>query len=126
MFPPRELLCVRRRPGYVAFCRLLGLKIREGQALDAFRMLQEIGAPGELAHKIVDGWPLEEGQRRTPAEIMTLEEEAAVRFAFFVPQFEQHDWPALLRRAVRFAHACREAEEKPSGGSGSSEPRAEG
>lgn len=100
---------VREHPGFVAFARILGLRIRDGRSLDAFRMLDEIGAPGAIAHRIVEGWPTAEERRKTPPETMTLEEEAAVRLSFFIAELEQHDWPRLLTRAIRSAHDQRTA-----------------
>lgn len=110
--PQQTIDRVRRHPGFVAFCRLVGMRIRDGRSLDAFRMLEEIGAPGDIAHKIVEGWPVREEQRRTPAERMTLEEEAAVRLSLFIPEVETADWPMLTTRAVRVAHEQRTRESR--------------
>jgi len=86
-------------PGFMAFSRIIGLRIANGQSLDAFRMLADIGAPPELAHRIVEGWPLLDAQRRVP-QLLSLQEEAALRLSFFVPNLDSYDWVALLRRAA--------------------------
>lgn len=111
-----RLETVNACPGFLAFARILGLRIQNGRGLDAFRMLCEIGAPPEISHKIVEGWP-------TPAtaelgQIMPAEREAAVRLSFFIPEFATAPWPELLSRSIRVAEAQREEEERRSSSGG--------
>lgn len=98
---------VRSRPDFLAFARILGLRIAAGRSLDAYRMLVDIGSPPGTAHGIVEGWPVEQTQRRTPAGILTLPEEAACRLCLFIHDFEDHDWAALLTRSVKAADRAR-------------------
>lgn len=107
----RNALTCLEQPGFLAFSRILGTRIANGKTLDAFRMLEDIGAAGSIANKIVEGWPVREEQRRAP-QLLTLDQEAAVRLSFFVPGLERYPWPALLVRAVGAAEAARA--EKPS------------
>lgn len=109
-----RLETVNACPGFLAFSRIVGLRIADGRALDAFRMLVEIGAPPELAHKIVDGWPTPETAELVA--IMPASTEAAVRLSFFIPEYATAPWPELLSRAARVAAAQREEEGSSSAG----------
>lgn len=107
----RNAMTCLEQPGFLAFSRILGLRIASGRTLDAFRMLENIGAAGAIANKIVEGWPVRDEQRRAP-QLLTIDQEAAVRLSFFVPRLERYPWPALLARAVGAAEAAKA--EKPS------------
>lgn len=109
-----RLKTVRSNPGFLAFARILGLRIADGRTLDAFRMLCDVGAPPEIAHKIVEGWTTPDTAKLhaiVPASV-----EAAVRLSFFIPAYETAPWPELLARAVRVAEAARQEEGSSSGG----------
>ena len=104
----RVLAAVHTGPGFVAFARILGLRIANGQALDALRMLKEIGANENVAYQIVDGWPLSTADQRLSG-VLPLAEEAACRLACFIDDLSIYDWPALLKRAIRQAEMARKA-----------------
>ncbi len=103
-----RLAIVSACPGFLAFARIVGLRIQNGCTLDAYRMLLEVGAPPELAHKIVEGWPTPKTAEL--AELMPLPAEAAVRLSFFIPEYATAPWPELLSRSICAADAQRKEE----------------
>jgi len=109
-----RLQTVNSCPGFLAFARIVGLRIQNGRTLDAFRMLREIGATPEIAHKIVDGWITPATAELLP--LMSPEREAAVRLSFYIPEFASAPWAELLSRAVRIAEAARSEEGSSSEG----------
>lgn len=109
---------VKECSGFRAFARIVGLRIERGQTLDVFRMLHEIGASPEIAHKVIEGWPTWKTARATIRKLgplITLEEYAAAWLACYIPSFTDEDWPRLTTRAVRVAAALREEETSPPG-----------
>ena len=98
------------RPGFVAFARVLGLRIAGGQSVDALAMLVVIGCPAETAHDIIDAWPTKE-TRTMPEDFVTLPEECACWLSHFIDDIDAYDWPALL---VASARAAQEKRPNPS------------
>lgn len=91
---------VRSNPGFRAFASVLGLRIGCGKSLDALYMLRSIGCEDSIAHAIIDKWPTRRNRFLEMAGL-SLQEEAACRFACFVgDELERRDWPSLLRQAL--------------------------
>ena len=92
---------VGQNPGFVAFAAILHNRVREGRSSEAFSMLRAIGCPPKIAHDLLEGWPTTEDEKRTPPVAgLSVMEEAAVRFAFFVEDLNAHNWSELIRQAV--------------------------
>jgi hypothetical protein len=97
---------VRRNPGFVAFSSLLGQRIAAGRSVDAFRMLVSLGAPEQLAHKIVETWP---GEWKLDKH--GLADAGALRLATLIDDIGRYDWPELLKQAVTAAASARAHDE---------------
>ena len=95
-----HLMNVRAFPAFRAFSSLIGSRIESGRTLEALRMLVATGAPPDVAHDIVDGWP-EDGTRRLPG--LVVGEEAACRLACFAGDLAASDWPSILIHATERA-----------------------
>lgn len=95
---------IQEQPGFVAFSRVLGFRIESGRELDAFLMLASMGAEGELAHKILDGWP-RDSKPDPRLAILGLDTSTAavLRLSFFIDNLDAYDWSALLTTAVNSA-----------------------
>lgn len=94
----------KSNPAFMAFSRVLHIRINSGRSLEALLMLKDIGAPTAIAHNIVDGWPMCDEDRREPkAAGLSLADEGAFRLVCFVRHVETCDWPMLITRATRAA-----------------------
>ena len=91
---------ISAQPGFVAFARIMGLRIVNGQSRSAFRMLSKIGAPAELAHRIIENWPVETADARLDSFGVELSEEATIRLAFFIDDLSRYDWAGVLSSAL--------------------------
>jgi len=92
---------VRQDSAFLAFAGLMGGFIRRGRAQLAFLALEAIGAPAGMAYQIADGWPIEAAHRSLPVELdVPVELEAAIRFSFFVEDWERYDWADVLIEAL--------------------------
>lgn len=82
------------------FAGVVGKRIRDGQSIDALRMLEGIGATGAIAHEIVEGWPHEGNvtpqARRLVNAGVPIGVVAACRLACFVDDLRNYDWPKML------------------------------
>lgn len=91
--------------GFLAFARILGIRITSGKTESAFHMLTGLGCVPKLAHDIIEGW----GTERL-SDLLRPEEEDAVRFSKFIDDLGAYDWPELLAQSVILA-AAKEKEE---------------
>ena len=114
------ILKVQEAAAFRAFSAALGARIAAGRASEALAMVRDVGAPAKGAWEVVDGWPIPEdfGRLEEDALYGNSAAKAAVRLAHFFPNFDRHDWEALLARSIRIFEAGK--------ASGSGGPNAEG
>jgi hypothetical protein len=98
---------VRDQPGFVAFARVVGLRINNGQSLEALHMLEAVGCTPKLAHEIVEGWNVNKAWHLSAVECKKLGisrvELSAIRFSKFIDEIELYNWGPLLKKAARAA-----------------------
>lgn len=93
---------VRKHPGFVALCRIIGRRIEQGQAYSAFKMMVAMGASPALANHFIERWPIKvSGEfRRFVEQTMTIEELAACRVAQHIDDIDRVNWSEKTRVAV--------------------------
>lgn len=101
------LAVVLTRPSFLAFCRIVGLRIQNGQSADAYAMLESLGCASWLVHQIIERWPTDKAHQRLDTVGLTPDEEAACRFAHFVDDVDAYNWADLLVVAVSAAEEKR-------------------
>lgn len=110
MEPAKLLQVVLSNPGFIAFCAIIGLRIRSGRAADAFAMLVRIGAPPNVAHGIIEQWP-KDGLKvyRVGGLDITSDQAAACWLAQNMgDRIDIHNWAYMTRIAVEAARVARE------------------
>lgn len=104
-FPALGLLVrCKALPGFVAYVSIVGQRARGGRSLEALLMLQDTGAPRELAHVLVSDWPQENDSRLALYGLALLDLEL-LWLASAIPNVERAPWAELLQRAARRASA---------------------
>lgn len=107
-----RLTVVRSNAGFIAFCRVVGLRLRSGRSLDALRMIQAVGCTPSIAHKIIEGWEVDRAWHLSADACEELKISrsvlSAIRFSYFINGLERYNWPELLTLAATHAKEAKQ------------------
>lgn len=98
--PIKQVEIVLAKGDFLAFARILGLRIMRGKAESALKMLRSIGATGAIAYQIIEGWAAAE-DNHAASPLLTPPELGAVYFSRFIDDLTRYDWIELLEQAVQ-------------------------
>lgn len=97
--PVAQVEAVLANGPFLAFARILGLRIMRGNSAGALRMLRQIGASGAQGYTIIDGWA-QAFENVDISPMLSPTEAAAVYFSRFVDDLTRYDWIEVLQLAV--------------------------